>query len=647
MVESSTLDELQSLLEACLARGNRPIPLPHCAICARYAHENLPFEAMLAIIESLPPELARTIAADLAGKLAGLPAAFCQQQVTLDDVAAMLDAPSLPLVRSLVVDLSVQEIGRFLSDPRLEQIEELTLLGYAYGGPDITTAFLRELVESPSLRRVRKLTLHSGDVDQAGREIFWNSTFAAQLEQIDGFPYAGEPVSRPLQARTIGGLHFFEAGVNPEWSLLSPAITPRLEELRLSGGFAGLEAMLRMLSERVRDLARLSSFAVSLHNPTPEQLTALERIDLPQARVSLHPSLSGNSVTLGGNILHVVKGGDHSLPRSQIISEYGNVAFVWDAQLDLPDRLQTLQILIPPQVPVEQIIECVSRYEHLTELTIAHPFSFDKLQAVARGLNRPLEKLQVVLSLATGYSTTPFQQDQSTAFQSDIPASQIWELAMSDAFAGVGHLTIVHNAMEISRTRTEIVHMNLGDPEAARAVAQNPKSVPIELLRVAAELSADDILELVRSRIFGRVSRLVLAGPLDDAAMATLVGDAQLAHVRILQLDGASELSDAAFEMLVNSPNLRNVLDFSYWAGSDNAVNILARSRLLPRLVALGCGMYQKSEAIPGAQSLPLLRHLDETLTMTVFGDARQARKWLAARPSTPLRASLAAFIER
>ncbi|HVW00824.1 MAG TPA: hypothetical protein VHB77_10805, partial [Planctomycetaceae bacterium] len=47
------------------------------------------------------------------------------------------------------------------------------------------------------------------------------------------------------------------------------------------------------------------------------------------------------------------------------------------------------------------------------------------------------------------------------------------------------------------------------------------------------------------------------------------------------------------------------------------------------------------------AQSLPLLRHLDETLTMTVFGDARQARKWLAARPSTPLRASLAAFIER
>jgi hypothetical protein len=151
------LNELEELIAACLARGHRPIPLPHCAICARYALENLPFEGLLALIDALPPAEATAAAQRAERELAALPAGYRQQLVSVDTFAALLVAPSWPLIRSLVIDLHGTGQESWFADPRLEKIEEVTLLGYAYGGPDIRVELLRALMESPVLTNVQKL----------------------------------------------------------------------------------------------------------------------------------------------------------------------------------------------------------------------------------------------------------------------------------------------------------------------------------------------------------------------------------------------------------------------------------------------------------------------------------------------------------
>lgn len=121
--------ELNDILDVCRQRFGLPPTLPHCAICARYATENLPFEALMSFLDVVPAELRSGFLAVAADRLAAMPAAMRQQQVDAVTLPVLMDSPGWPLVRSLLIDMGKQEIHRHFDDPRLNAIEEVTLLG--------------------------------------------------------------------------------------------------------------------------------------------------------------------------------------------------------------------------------------------------------------------------------------------------------------------------------------------------------------------------------------------------------------------------------------------------------------------------------------------------------------------------------------
>ena len=49
--------ELKEILDVCARRASLPVSLPHCAICARYTTDNLPFEALMSLLDAMPEGL--------------------------------------------------------------------------------------------------------------------------------------------------------------------------------------------------------------------------------------------------------------------------------------------------------------------------------------------------------------------------------------------------------------------------------------------------------------------------------------------------------------------------------------------------------------------------------------------------------------
>jgi hypothetical protein len=645
--------ELRGLIEACLRRGTRPIPLPHCAICARYAHENLPFEAILALIDALPAGEAAATTALVERELAALPAAYRQQQVTDVTFAALLSAPSWPLVRSLVVDLYGEQVERFFVDPRLAQIEQITLLGGAYGGPDISLEFLKGLTESPALTSVRKLTLHSGDVDDDGRALFWASPLAARLEEIEGVPYQGEPVPRPLRAKVITGLSFWRRESAPALQpLLSPATSPHLERTSLFGADAS-DGALTALQAALDPAARLRSVSAGFWQVKPEHFAGLQRIRWPKCVEDIHglPEFRNDTFYLDCDMLNVALADKHDgeqLQGCDCLTSYGGTLFELDATAHLSRGLKKLIVIVPPDRSVAEIISLGERLSQLDEWTIVFPFSRQQALDLARSATVPrLSKLHLSLSLSLGSMTTQYMQDRAAAYHSPLKPREIGELVFGEALRGVQHLTIAGDAIEIARSPQELQHVRLGNPAAAQAFAALWDGRPIETLNLHGPLSVDDLAALRRAGVFSRVYRLSLEGTYDEDALAALAEDPELAHVQVLNLLCYRGLSPGAFASLVNSPHLTSVRDFFFSTDAADAPELLARSRLLPQLVSLGTHVYKGLAALPGENPLSRLRRLDETLTGRLFTDGRQARRWLAVNPSTPLRAALEAFLRR
>lgn len=218
---------------------------------------------------------------------------------------------------------------------------------------------------------------------------------------------------------------------------------------------------------------------------------------------------------------------------------------------------------------------------------------------------------------------------------------------MGDTFQAIDNVTIVADSIEIARSPGEFQHVTLGSSAAAKAFASLKSRLPIEMLKITAGLTANDFEALTDAKVYSGVYRFYLDECQSDEAMAALVSDPSLAAVQVLVLSAYHNLSAKALEMFVNSPHWKGVLEFSYSTNVEGAVEIVASSSLLPRLVSLGCNEYRSSASIPAGRQLPLLRRIDEALTMTVFTDARHAQRWLAAFPSTPLRARLESFIAR
>ena len=153
--------ELDEILSVCEERGRRPVELPHCAICVRFSTDNLPFEALMSLLEVLPDELLPAALNAARRRLEGVRPDMCQQQVSHVTLPVIMDSPGWLLVRSLSIDMADQDILRFFDDQRFSNIAELTLLGFAYGGCEVRAEFADALFQSKQFPRLRTLLLHS------------------------------------------------------------------------------------------------------------------------------------------------------------------------------------------------------------------------------------------------------------------------------------------------------------------------------------------------------------------------------------------------------------------------------------------------------------------------------------------------------
>src|SRR5262245_37433306 len=160
--------ELDELLSICERRSGRAKQLPHCAICARYSGTSPAFEGILSLLETLPASDQPRALAIAAERLARVPPSQRSQQVTVANFGPLLDSPGWPLVGNLIIDMGNEDTARHLSHPRLAGIQELTLLGFAYGNAIAGSSFTSALLNS-NLSSVRVLTLHSADLEDGDR----------------------------------------------------------------------------------------------------------------------------------------------------------------------------------------------------------------------------------------------------------------------------------------------------------------------------------------------------------------------------------------------------------------------------------------------------------------------------------------------
>jgi hypothetical protein len=124
-----------------------------------------------------------------------------------------------------VIDMADQTISRHLDDHRLSVIEEIILLGFAYGGCHLTSEFCHALFNSRSLVNVRTLSFHSIESGEELSRRFWASPMARHLEQVSEVPYFGETIagksapSEPSPPRTRTG------GPSAGWSATRSSVT--------------------------------------------------------------------------------------------------------------------------------------------------------------------------------------------------------------------------------------------------------------------------------------------------------------------------------------------------------------------------------------------------------------------------------------
>src|SRR5262249_935527 len=329
--------ELKEILDVCGQRASLPVTLPHCAICARYTTDNLPFEALMSLLDIMPGELHAEAIAAAADRLSAMPPAMRQQQVSAVTLPVLMDSPGWPLVRSLVIDMSNQEIHQYFDDPRLSTIQEITLLGFAYGGCELQPAFNDALFNSSGFVNVRSLVFHSTESDSEISRCFWSSALARRLERVEGVPYLGHPVTGPLAMReiTLAGYLDFPPGLSLS-QLLDPAATPRLTHLTLGAYSDALAPFFKLLTDQRGLLERIQNVSLRLSDYGAERTHLLGPTILPASTqtVSWHsecPHTSLFNIRGGCDLRRLYDFADQKVDirLGDKATDYGGLFFDW------------------------------------------------------------------------------------------------------------------------------------------------------------------------------------------------------------------------------------------------------------------------------------------------------------------------------
>jgi hypothetical protein len=639
--------ELEELLTLCERRAGRTGELPHCAICARYASTSPAFEAVLSLLETLPRDQAAEAVGVAQRRLARVPASRRSQQVSAATFGVLLDSPGWPLVGHLVIDLASEETAGFLSHPGLVGIEELTLLGFAYGNATTGSPFTQALLES-SLENVRVLRLHASDFADEDRSLFWTSPFAARLERIDGMTYRGEALPHPLQATEIKLTGAWDAVEDPEGllRLLAPGATPRLKKLDLGSYYAAgaAPALLRLLAAHRGSFERIEEVSLAIYGRGEETQRLLAEGVLPRTVRTVSWSwhaTHGTIFAFNGDI-HTVYSPSNGDDVSGIdsITHYPNLVVELADVGALSRRLRELKLIAPPSASFADIFEAIRRFPALERLSLVYPFTEAQLPSLLEA-TRHLSATELYLTMRTGCSTTTYIQQHAKEYRSDATAQFVLETVLETRA-----VSVYSDTVDISRTPYGVEHLILKNAGAVVALAKLDPPVPIESLILETRLTPEGAEALVRSEVLSRVHRLALRQGLWDDAARALAGCGQLRQVRGFSLVGHEAISPAAFALLVGSPHLSGLLDLSLWTVPQGGDVPLSAAPLLSRLVTLDLHGCENSQALPASGRLTWLRQISEWLTMFLLEDGRLARRWLASGAAAPLAARFRQFLE-
>lgn len=639
--------DLDELLTVCERRAGRARALPHCAICARYSEMSPAFEAILSILETMPQDQLAEALGEARRRLAPVPATLLSQQVGADTFGVLLESPGWPLVRHLIIDMANEATARHLPDRRLDEIEELTLLGFAYGNATAGTNFTRALLGS-ALDSVRVLKLHSADFADEDRTAFWTSPFTSRLKRIEGATYRGEALPHTLQVEELSLRGSWDAIERPDdvLRLLVPGATPLLRKLNLGSYYAegAAPAFLRLVDEHRATFERIDEVSFSIYGRSEEAQRLLAAANLPKTVRSVSwswHSTHGTIFSFDGEIHNVycpdkgdrVTGIDSVTHYPNFVAELANVG-------DLSRGLKELKVIAPPAVLPEEIVAAVQGFPALEQLSLVYPFTEAQLSGFLRATQH-LSRTELYLTMQTGGSTTEYIKHRADGYRSDVTARGLLELALA-----AREVSFYADPLDVTRTPSGIEHLTLKTPEAILALAEIDPAVAIEALTFETTLTTETATALKNSNVLSRVHRLALRQGLSEDAAAILAEVPQLREVRDFSLAGYRSITPQAFKRLIDSPYLCGVLDLSLWTVPEGGDVALSQSFLLPSVVTLDVHGCEDTAVLPASGRLTRLRHISEWLTMYVLEDGTLARQWLASGAAVPLIARLRAFAD-
>ncbi len=638
---------LDELLTTCERRAGRAQGLPHCAICARYAAASPAFEGVLSLLETLPAAEQGDALATAAARLAAVPAGQRGQQVTAANFGPLLDSPGWPLVRSLVIDLGSEDTARFLAHPRLAGVEELTLLGFAYGNAVAGAAFTAALLGA-NLPTLRALTLHSTDLADEDLAAFWASPFAARLDRIAGVAYRGEALPHALAATEIQlpGAWDRDGRFDYLLRLIAPGATPHLRTLRLGTYYAERSALgvLELLEGHRREFERIAELEVAVYGRNEATEQRLRTVSWPATMKAVSWSWHsghGTIVGLDGDTHRVYRpDAGEGVAGCDTVTHYPGLAVELAHAGDLSRSLVELKLIAPPAAALAELLAAVGRFDRLTRLCVVYPFSEAQLPRFLAAVEH-VAQVEVYLTMKTGCFTTQYRKEHEDEYRSDVSPRFLLETV-----AAGRQLSIYSDALEVSRGPSGFEHVTAKTDEAVRELAAFENDAPVESLTIGVTLSARAAKALAGSTLLGRTYRLNIEEGFADEAAVVLAGCPQLRGVRVLRLTGFRTISAEGFAAVIGSPHLAGVLDLSLGHVPDGSDRALAASPLLPRLVALDLYNDRKSDALPASGRLRSLRRISEWLSMSVSEDGRLARKWLTAGVAVPFRAQLRRFVD-
>jgi hypothetical protein len=484
--------ELKEILDVCAQRASLPVTLPHCAICARYATDNLPFEALMSLLDVMPGELHGEALAAAADRLSGMQPAVRQQHVSAVTLPVLMDSPGWPLVRSLVIDMANQEIHQYFDDRRLSNIEEITLLGFAYGGCEVKPAFSDALFNSRGFVNVRSLIFHSTESDADMSRRFWSSPLARRLERINGVPYFGDPVIGPLPARDISLASYGNIPEGFSFSqLFDPGATPRLTHLALGAYFKALPLFLQLVAAEGGLLERIDNISLRLSDFGGEQTQLLRPATLPASTRTVSWYCDYRHVSRirirGGCDVHTLY--DFADDKVDIrlgdkATDYSGLIFDWRLRDSISRRVEDLSSLLPLEIDIGEVIDFCTEFPALKKLSLVYPFTEAELETLLNSERiRGLAALSLLLCVDGGQwdcggagRLNEVMKANEARYRSKVSPKYLFDLAFGDRTASIHTLSIATPSFELTRSPERVQHCDLRTATAARAFAKCTRS---------------------------------------------------------------------------------------------------------------------------------------------------------------------------